>query len=613
MSYYFMKSLKLHKWFSILFIFGLSLLLFHAVPSEGGQAVFFKGTDYELHVYDIKGKEKGPTILVIGGIQGDEPGGYLSADSYADISLKRGRLIIVPRANLPSIIMNRRGVNADMNRKFRSQSQRIYEEKVVAILKKLIRQSDVLLNLHDGSGFYRPVWIDTWKNPMRFGQSIIADAETYFSKKYMKTLHLGKIARKVAAAVNKKIGNPEYHFHFNNHNTVSPHTRHKEQRKSATYYALTRCGIPAYGIETSKFLPSTHLKVLYHNMVVNEFLKEYGVVMESPKVYMVPPRLDYLIVEINGSQPIVVYDRQTLSLRRGDRVCVKGYKANYSRGITIDLIGYGTKNDFDKSFVINKEASLLVRKDRRVFAKISLRFSRERKTVGILQKTVNSEKHRLRVAPYLLVKVNGVLRVVTMDSPLEVVEGDLIKLIDLISPEGRLPLKLNFLGFVGDWKNNTGEDRGYLIDTSKDLLKRYSYQKEGKLYTIKASDGKRLCFTYKILLKHPKLREMLLFANGRWLHLEDGEGCVLTQEKPSLRIGVIQTEPKSLNRLTIEIEGQHYDIPETLSCGNALNIPLTEDWNKEQRLTISVLHGKIAIGKIHLMKKSMKSKLTPYR
>ncbi len=605
-----MNNLKRLNKFVTAVLLGATIFFGTMASSDARQAIFFKGTDYELHVYDIKGKEKGPTVLIIGGIQGDEPGGYLSADSYADISLKKGRLIIVPRANLPSIIMNRRGVNADMNRKFKSKSQRIYEEKVVAILKKLIRQSDVLLNLHDGSGFYRPVWINMWKNPMRFGQSIIADAETYYSKKYHKTLFLGKTARKVAAEVNKKIRNLEYHFHFNNHNTVSPNTRHKEQRKSATYYALTQCGIPAYGIETSKFLPSTHLKVLYHNMVVNEFLKEYGVIMENPKVYMVPPRLEYLVVAINKSQPIVVYDRQSLTLRPGDLICVKGYKANYDRGITVDLVGYGSKNDFGKSFNIRKGTSILVRKDRRIFAKINIKTTQSINGSPLLsaKKCELTQTH----SPYLLVKINGTLKVATTDKPLEVIEGDKIELIDVISPSGRLPLKLNFLGFVGNWKNNTGEDRGYLIDTSKDLIKRYSYLKKGNLYTIKASNGHDVFYSFKIFVRRPKLREMLLFVNGRWQSFGDGEACTLRQEASNLKIGVIQTTPNNLDQLAVEIFGQHYTIPETLSCGNAIKILLKEAIIPQDRpLTIKVLRGRMVIGSIYLSR-PMKSGLSAH-
>lgn len=52
--------------------------------------VFFEGTDHELHVYNIYGEIPGKTLLLIGGIQGDEPGGFLSVDHIMQtlISLK---------------------------------------------------------------------------------------------------------------------------------------------------------------------------------------------------------------------------------------------------------------------------------------------------------------------------------------------------------------------------------------------------------------------------------------------------------------------------------------------------------------------------------------------
>ena len=57
--------------------------------------------------------------MIIGGIQGDEPGSYLTADLYADIHLKKGNLIVVPRANFYSILLNRReGLTGDMNRAY---------------------------------------------------------------------------------------------------------------------------------------------------------------------------------------------------------------------------------------------------------------------------------------------------------------------------------------------------------------------------------------------------------------------------------------------------------------------------------------------------------------
>ncbi|MFH1068618.1 MAG: M99 family carboxypeptidase catalytic domain-containing protein, partial [Candidatus Glassbacteria bacterium] len=111
---------------------------------------YFENTDYELHVYEIRGYDAGPTMMIIGGIQGDEPGGYLSADLYADLSLQKGNLIVVPRANFHAILLNERGPNGDMNRKFADGRRQDIEARIVEILKELMSRSDVLLNLHDG-------------------------------------------------------------------------------------------------------------------------------------------------------------------------------------------------------------------------------------------------------------------------------------------------------------------------------------------------------------------------------------------------------------------------------------------------------------------------------
>ena len=68
---------------------------------------------------------------MIGGIQGNEPGGYLAADLLVDKKLKTGNLIIVPRANFHSILMNDRGLNGDMNRKFNERTLKCKDSPIV--------------------------------------------------------------------------------------------------------------------------------------------------------------------------------------------------------------------------------------------------------------------------------------------------------------------------------------------------------------------------------------------------------------------------------------------------------------------------------------------------
>ncbi|MEA2063763.1 MAG: M14/M99 family metallopeptidase [Gemmatimonadota bacterium] len=316
-----------------------------ALPAETVHNTYFENTDYELHVYDIRGHEPGPTMMIIGGIQGNEPGGYLAADLYVDISLQKGNMIVVPRANFHAILLNQRGPNGDMNRKFALSRARDTETRIVEILKSLISRSDVLLNLHDGSGFYREKHIDNLHNPMRFGQSIIADADVYNGAESGKVIRLGDIARRVCSAVNEIIPEQKYWFRFNNHNTISKNTRHAEQRLSATYYSLLHHGIPAFGIESSKEIPSNEIKVRHKRMVINAFMNEFGIVPENPRILVQKPVLNHLIVAINGTERVAVKDGETLLLNPGDRIVLEHLDMNYTRGLAADIIGLGGIND----------------------------------------------------------------------------------------------------------------------------------------------------------------------------------------------------------------------------------------------------------------------------
>ena len=111
--------------------FGIILVVFPPDVSFSStqHLTYFEETEHELNVYKINGVEKGKTLLIIGGLQGNEPGGYLAADLYVDMSLKKGNLIVVPRANFYSIISNQRGVNGDMNRQFA-----VFSDKDIAVI-----------------------------------------------------------------------------------------------------------------------------------------------------------------------------------------------------------------------------------------------------------------------------------------------------------------------------------------------------------------------------------------------------------------------------------------------------------------------------------------------
>ena len=468
----------------IIFAFILPDFAHAAYAKRRIHSVFFEDTDHELNVYRIYGKEPGKTLLLIGGIQGDEPGGFLSADHYADIGLAKGNLIVVPRANFQSIVLNRRKINEDMNRKFAGDYKSNYETKIVVILKELIAESNCLLNLHDGSGFFSEKWEGPDRNPKRYGQSIIADSKSYVNPKTGEVLKLGDMAKSVCENINKSIKNPLYHFHFNNHKTNKEKTLHKEQRKSATFFALYTCGIPAFGIETSKSLP-LELKVRHHNLAINAFMELLGIVPETPGLNLDNPELKYLIISVNDALPIAVKNQQTLYVNLGDSVTVSHIESNYERGLSADIIGYGTINDIRKQIKIKGSTRIVVRKDYYPCGSVYLALNngRDSSTHGGISVSTAPAASTSFLA--YKVKINDNEQICQNYDRLKLITGDTFEIVDIIAGMGDpSDMIVNLKGYVGNKQNNTGEDRGHIINTAEDLWKRYSLNKKGKTYQV---------------------------------------------------------------------------------------------------------------------------------
>ena len=104
----------------------------------------------------------------------------------------------------------------------------------------------------------------------------------------------------------------------------------------------------------------------------------------------------------------------------------------------------------------------------------------------------------------LIIVLNNVERTVANMESLEVAKGDRLKIVDVIV-EGmdRKDISVNFLGFVGKRSVNTGEDRGYLIDTAKDLWVKYSVKGEGAEYPIIVKQGDKKIGEVFIKIRKP--------------------------------------------------------------------------------------------------------------
>ncbi|OQY13056.1 MAG: hypothetical protein B6I31_01935 [Desulfobacteraceae bacterium 4572_19] len=530
----------LFKLFYVIFIVVLTssstIFIENFAYAQKTHIVYFEDSEHELHVYKIFGKEPGKTIMLIGGIQGDEPGGFLSADMYADLTLEKGNLIVVPRANFQSIVLNKRQINEDMNRKFAEGEAKNYEAKVVTILKKLISQSDCLLNLHDGSGFFSETWDGPQRNPKKYGQSIISDSEVYKNPETGEILELGRMARDVAKKINIKIKNPAHKFHFNNHRTSEISSLHREQKKSATFYAMSKCNIPAFGIESSKSLP-LEIKVRHHIFAINAFLELMDIIPEMPGVHLQSPEMHYLLISVNNSLPIAVKNGHTLYVNQGDTVAVHHVEANYERGLNVDILGLGTVNDMRKNIVITKPVRVVAKKDYYPCGSVYIAFGTPAETAR-LEAIV--KKKTDQISPFLLyrVTVNGKEQIIENYQHIKLVKGDILEIIDVIFSMGDpSALEVNFKGFVGDRVNNTGEDRGYLINTGTDLIKRFSLNKKGIKYQIITQYQNRIVGKFFINLEEPVLKYLLIKkGDGQINAYKPGETIIVENDNKILQI-----------------------------------------------------------------------------
>ena len=248
---------------------GLVLCLMVLFPLEPLLAATAK-LDFSLHKQGSS--PAAPTLLIIGGIQGDEPGGFNAASLLVtDYQIDYGNVWVVPNLNFESIVHRSRGVHGDMNRKFLGLDTDDPEYETVQKIKDIIlnKQVDIVLNLHDGSGYYRPRHHDSLRGPHRWGQSLIIDQAELPNARYGNLYDTGE---RVIRRVNQRLLDPEHRYHLKNTRTREGD---REMEKTLTYFAV-RHNRAAFGVEASKSM-NTEFRAFYHLNVIEAFMQEMGI------------------------------------------------------------------------------------------------------------------------------------------------------------------------------------------------------------------------------------------------------------------------------------------------------------------------------------------------
>ena len=409
--------------------------------------VFADGFDFTL----IKKGETNDNnrLLIVGGIQGDEPGGFMAASLLSThYKISKGSVWIVPNFNFYSIIRRSRGPYGDMNRKFANLSINDHDYHSIEKMKTIIKDDSVkmVINLHDGSGFYREKYVDKNHRPGKWGQATIIDQAVIEGVKYGNLL---EIAHEVDAYINKKLLKKEHIFHTKDTKTHLKKTyEEKEMSKTLTYYAISE-GKSAFGNESSKALP-VHERVYYKLLALEKFMDIMGIEYERE-------------FDLNARDLKDVIDNDIFISFNDKKIFIP--LSRIRSHITYFPVEKGAKITFKPSSPV---MTVVEEKGRYIV------YYGNRKLTTLVPQYLAYDEFDGNIK----VDVDGEIKNVTL--------GSLVEVKEYFNVQVDKRLRVNVIGYVNKkHKNESG-----LNVRKKYILKRFSIDKDGKRFRVEVYDSK---------------------------------------------------------------------------------------------------------------------------
>ena len=229
------------------------------VPSRAEtmqSGLLMSGTRYQTPYFIKTGAESGPTVVVVGGVHGDEVAGYQAARMLKSWTVEAGTLVLVPDAHVEAIRRNVRAYPRNMNRLFPGKEKGDAMERLAFEIWSLIKKSkpQLLLTLHESRGFYA-------RDPARYGQTFTFDFP-----------ELKPEFERVAEAVNASTEPPLYKFRL----------KVEAFDTCPTYCAWKWLHVPATSIETTRTLPLSS-RIDLQLKACGAFFDSYGLRVSRPK------------------------------------------------------------------------------------------------------------------------------------------------------------------------------------------------------------------------------------------------------------------------------------------------------------------------------------------
>ncbi|HBQ25544.1 MAG TPA: hypothetical protein DD791_04040 [Syntrophomonas sp.] len=175
-------SIKI-RWFTSLLLMAFIVSTVLAVPppaqaSSKDKVVLAKGTVYATNMYIIRSGKPGPVVMIVGGVHGNEPAGYIAAGRMINTEIKKGTLIVLPRANNRAVehkVRYYKG-HGDLNRDFPTSKYGSADGTLAKAIWSMVKKYDVdyLMDMHEGYNYAK------LQSSSSVGQSLIYYPTGYF-------------------------------------------------------------------------------------------------------------------------------------------------------------------------------------------------------------------------------------------------------------------------------------------------------------------------------------------------------------------------------------------------------------------------------------------------
>lgn len=205
------------------------------------------GTKYATKLYIIDSGKPGPTVMIVGGIHGNETAGYKAAATFTDCEIKKGKLLVLPEANKLAIENHVRYLSyyGDLNRDFPTSSTDSPNGTIAKAIYAAVKQYDVdwLMDMHEGYDYYKNTSTDS------VGQSLI----------YYPNSSTSAVATKIVSSLNAGISGTYYDFSLLRYPVKGSLARAVGQYLGVHSFIFETCSKPALSVRVNRQVKAANI------------------------------------------------------------------------------------------------------------------------------------------------------------------------------------------------------------------------------------------------------------------------------------------------------------------------------------------------------------------